>query len=219
MFTPRSAISQSRGLPRRMFSLSWSLCGTRRVGLRNGCGTGLVRSWRWAMVEGYRIDDPTGRVLDGTLSRPEPPVHFRALSHRAVVRPLSNSVSRMVGRFPGCFSSPDPDGCEVAGRSVAEWSEIDFASSTWTKPSAHTKTKEKHEVPLSKAAIAVLVRAAELAGRDAEGLIFPSRKGGVISNTIPTYLLKRLEIPCVAHGFRASLRNWCAETRVDFDLG
>ena len=193
----------------------WNTKSRTAERLRNRIGAVM----RWAMVEGYRIDDPTGRVLDGTLSRPEPPVHFRALSHRAVgaaIVKLRESdgwpFSRLLLEFLILTGARSQEG------RLAEWSEIDFASSTWTKPSAHTKTKEKHEVPLSKAAIAVLVRAAELAGGDAEGLIFPSRKGGVISNTIPTYLLKRLEIPCVAHGFRASLRNWCAETRVDFDL-
>ena len=174
---------------------------------------------RWAIVEGYRIDDPTGRVLDGTLSRPRAPVHFQALPYgdvRAAIVKIRASqgwaFSRLLLEFLILTGARSQEG------RLAEWSEFDLASRTWTKPAAHTKTKAEHEVPLSEAAFFVLVRAAELSGGAMEGLVFPSRKGGVISNTIPTYLLKKLAIPCVTHGFRTSCRGWCASTRVDFDL-
>jgi integrase len=38
----------------------------------------------------------------------------------------------------------------------ARWSEFDLAAGVWTKPSAHTKTKKEHRVPLSAPAVALL---------------------------------------------------------------
>ena len=44
---------------------------------------------RWAMLQGYRADDPTGRVLDGTLAKAQRPVHFQALPHADVADAIS----------------------------------------------------------------------------------------------------------------------------------
>jgi integrase len=38
----------------------------------------------------------------------------------------------------------------------ARWSEFDLAAGVWVKPSAHTKTKKEHRVPLSAPALALL---------------------------------------------------------------
>ena len=174
---------------------------------------------RWAMLQGYRTDDPTGRVLDGTLAKAERPIHFKALPHAEVGAALA--LIRASEGWPSTKLLLEFL-ILTAARSqevrLARWSEIDFVTGTWTKPAEHTKTKEEHDVPLSSAALDVLVRAAELAGGRREGLIFPSRKGGPISNGVPSYVLKRLRINCVPHGFRTSFRGWCAQTRVDFDL-
>ncbi len=46
------------------------------------------------------------------------------------------------------------------------------------------------------------------------GLIFPSGKEGrPLSDMVYTTMLRRLEIPAVAHGFRSSFKKWCMETR------
>jgi len=39
---------------------------------------------------------------------------------------------------------------------AARWSEFDLAAGVWIKPSAHTKTKKLHRVPLSAPALALL---------------------------------------------------------------
>ncbi len=39
---------------------------------------------------------------------------------------------------------------------AAKWSEIDLAAGVWIKPSAHTKTKKVHRIPLSAPAVALL---------------------------------------------------------------
>lgn len=62
---------------------------------------------------------------------------------------------------------------EVLG---AEWSQFDLDTGVWVKPSAHTKQKKEHRVPLSAAAVAVLK---EIHGETGGGeWLFPSRAGG-----------------------------------------
>ena len=53
-----------------------------------------------------------------------------------------------------------------------------------------------------------------------QGLVFPGLKGKPLSNRTIQLLLQRLEIPCVPHGFRASIRDWTIEqTDSDWTLG
>jgi integrase len=47
-------------------------------------------------------------------------------------------------------------GCRCGELLKAKWSEFDLEAGTWTKPSAHTKQKKNHTIPLSPAAISVL---------------------------------------------------------------
>ena len=193
----------------------WTVKSRTAERLRHRIGAVL----RWVMLQGYRADDPTGRVLDGTLAKAERPIHFQALPPAevgaaiALIRASEGwPFTKLLLEFP-ILTAARPQEARLA-----QWSEIDFATATWTKPAEHTKTKEGHDVPLSAAALAVLALALELAGGRKEGLIFPSKKGGVISNGVPSFVIKRLCINCVPHGFRTSFRGWCAQTRVDFDL-
>ena len=74
---------------------------------------------------------------------------------------------------------------------------------------ARVKARREHQVPLSDRAVAVLLEARALS---ADALIFPAkRKGGHLSNMVFDMLLRRLEIPCVPHGFRSSFRDFLAE--------
>ena len=57
----------------------------------------------------------------------------------------------------------------------ARWDQIDFISEAWIKPSAHTKQRRLHRVPLSKAAMDILRRAREIS--DSE-YVFPGANGG-----------------------------------------
>ena len=53
-----------------------------------------------------------------------------------------------------------------------------------------------------------------------QGLVFPGLKGKPLSNRTIQLLLQRLEIPCVPHGFRSSIRDWTIEqTDADWTLG
>lgn len=61
----------------------------------------------------------------------------------------------------------------------AEWKQFDLEVRTWTKPSAHTKTKKTHTVPLSDAAMAVLSNMHDERARSGKlsPYLFPARGG------------------------------------------
>ncbi|MDT0576493.1 site-specific integrase [Croceicoccus sp. F390] len=56
----------------------------------------------------------------------------------------------------------------------ARWEQMDFVQEAWTKPSAHTKQRRLHRVPLSRAAMDILRRARDLSDSD---YVFPGRTG------------------------------------------
>jgi integrase len=56
----------------------------------------------------------------------------------------------------------------------AEWSEFDLEKGTWTKPSAHTKQKREHRIPLSNAAINLLKG---MQAKATTSHLFPSKTG------------------------------------------
>lgn len=95
---------------------------------------------------------------------------------------------------------------EVRG---ATWPEIDLAAGVWTVPAGRMKADREHRVPLSPAALALLLAVPE-AGR--EGVVFRGRTGGEMSDMTLTACLKRLEVPVTAHGFRSTFRDWAAES-------
>ena len=89
------------------------------------------------------------------------------------------------------------------------WAEVDIDARTWEVPAERMKMRRPHRVPLSDRAIALLREARTLGDGD---LVFPNKRTGKpLSNMAYSTLLKRLEIPAVPHGFRASFRSWCLE--------
>jgi integrase len=107
---------------------------------------------------------------------------------------------------------------EVRG---ATWAEIDFSAATWTIPGERMKARRDHRVPLSDAAMAVLLglRAdhRERYGKNAipapDAFIFlGGRDGKRLSENAMLMVLKRMDrTDITGHGFRSSFRDWCAE--------
>lgn len=95
---------------------------------------------------------------------------------------------------------------EVRG---ATWSEIDLSVKVWVIPASRMKMGREHRVPLSHAAINVLMEAQSL--RDNSGLLFPSLNGKQLSDMTLSKLLRQLGIASTVHGFRASFRTWAQE--------
>ena len=97
---------------------------------------------------------------------------------------------------------------EVRG---AEWSELDLERAVWTVPAKRMKAGKEHRVPLTPRTIEILEEVAPLSG--GRGLVFPSSKGGPLSDMAFKALFDRMEVKGVtAHGFRSAFRDWAGET-------
>jgi integrase len=93
---------------------------------------------------------------------------------------------------------------EVRG---AVWSEIDLDAGVWIIPGARMKAGREHRVPLSTQAVALLRALPRTQDR-----VFPSPTGKEFSDAAMSAVLKRMNVPATAHGFRSSFRDWAAET-------
>ena len=101
----------------------------------------------------------------------------------------------------------------------AEWSEIDFEEEVWTIPAARMKAKKAHRVPLTPRMLLLLKQAQGAAKQlrakpdePAAPFIFPGAKDAKpLSSMAFLMLLRRMEVPVTAHGFRSSFRIWAAE--------
>jgi integrase len=94
----------------------------------------------------------------------------------------------------------------------AVWSEIDLVAETWTIPAERMKSARGHRVPLSKAAVAVLLKMETQKGCDG-AFVFPGQKTGrPLSNMAFKKLMERLGIEDVtSHGFRSAFRDWAGD--------
>jgi integrase len=101
----------------------------------------------------------------------------------------------------------------------ARWSEIDLAAKVWTVPTDRMKAGKEHRVPLSDAALAVLIRMQPFAlttddNLDAAAPVFPGlRRALPLCDSALWALLRRRmgRTDLTIHGFRSTFRDWCAE--------
>jgi integrase len=91
----------------------------------------------------------------------------------------------------------------------AQWTEMDFGSSTWTIPAERMKARREHRVPLSESALAILKQAK---GKHRE-FVFPGPDdSGPMSNMALLMLLRRMERDdTTVHGMRSTFRDWASE--------
>ena len=167
----------------------------------------------WAIAQGWRQDNPAGKAVAKVLPRlPRVKNHHAALPYAQV----PTALNRVRGSTAGPATRLSLEFLVLtAARSgevrLAEWSEIDWASATWSIPAARMKARREHRVPLTDRALEVLDQALGLDGRDS-GLVFPAGSSGKpLSNMTHVALLRRLGIPAVSHGFRSSFKDWCIE--------
>ncbi len=166
---------------------------------------------QWAVANGYRSDNPAGEAIRAALpKRNGAPQHQRALSHAevgaAIVQVRESDASLAAKR---CFELLVLSACRSGEVRGARWEEIDWDTATWTVPGSRMKAGREHRVPLAARALEVLQAARELPA--GSGLVFPSVRGGELSDNTLSKLLRELGIPAVPHGFRSSFRDWCGE--------
>lgn len=175
----------------------------------------LSAIFKWAIAKGYRVDDPAGPAISEALPKGKNgKKHHKSLPHGEVGKAIqkvreSESTETVKLAFEFLVLTATRSG-EVR---FAKWEEIDEKKAVWTIPAERMKAGKEHRVPLSRQAVSVLKRAKEY--QDGSNLIFPSPRGKVLSDNTISKMLRDLKIGAVPHGFRSSLRNYCAESNVD----
>lgn len=167
----------------------------------------------WAAARGYRKGENPARWrghLDHLLARPSKVAkvkHYSAVPIDGMAEFLKSLRERegVSARaleftiFTACRSG------EVLG---AKWSEIDLDDGVWTVPAERMKAKKEHRVPLSPQAVKVVKALPRVENQE---LVFPSPRGGQLSNMAMTRVMDHMGIDAVPHGFRSTFRDWAAE--------
>lgn len=164
----------------------------------------------WATVSGFRAGDNPARWkggLDIVLPRPTKITkvkHHTALPWQEVpaFMPELRKVEGMGARALEFAILTAARSGEVRG---ATWGEFDLALKLWTIPAERMKAKKPHRVPLNDAAMKLL---AALPRLDGCNFVFPSARGGMLSDATMSAALKRMKVDAVPHGFRSSFKDW-----------
>ena len=167
---------------------------------------------KWAIVEGYRDDNPAGDAITAALPRGgHTTTHLRALAFADVgAAVVAIRVSNAWPATKLAFEQLTLTACRSNEVRLAKWAEIDLHTATWTIPASRTKAEREHRIPLSKQTLTVLETARGGAFGDV-GLIFPSQRGKPLTDSTISKLLRENGIGCVPHGMRSSFRDWAAE--------
>lgn len=167
----------------------------------------------WSTVRGYRHGDNPARWkghLDKLL--PKPSKVAKVEHHPAL-------AAKEVGAFMKTLRAMDGLGARAlefltltAARSGevrgARWSEIDMKAGVWTIPAERMKARKEHRVPLSQQALDLLKKLPRIDGTDH---VFPSARGGPLSDMTLSAVMRRMGLEAVPHGLRSTFRDWCAE--------
>ena len=166
---------------------------------------------KWAVAQGYRGDNPAGDAISAALPKNGGVRrHQRALPFGEVGDALQKVKTSGAHRPTVlAFEFLVLTACRSGEVRLATWDEIDFDTATWSVPANRMKSKRNHRVPLSGRALEILQEARERA--DSSGLVFPSPRGGAVSENTLCKLLRELRIDAMPHGFRSSFRDWAAE--------
>ena len=165
----------------------------------------------WAVAQGYREDNPTGEAIGAALPKNGVrPRHHPALPYAGVAGAIA--TVRRSGAYPAtvlAFEFLVLTACRSGEVRGAQWKEMDLAGREWRIPAEQMKTDREHRVRLSTRALAVLREARAFA--TGSETVFPSARGGPLSEVAISKLVRELGIGAVPHGFRSSFRDWAAE--------
>jgi integrase len=168
----------------------------------------------WARVREYRSGENPARWrghLDKILpkrSAVQKVAHHRALDYRKLPE-FWAELQQREGIAAMALQWLILTGTRSGETLGAQWVEIDLNRAVWTIPAARMKAEAEHRVPLSPVAVAILQCLPRL---DGNPYVFPgSTAGKPLSNMALLALLRRMNCPAVAHGFRSSFRDWASE--------
>ena len=183
----------------------WEESTRKATDLREFLDSAMKRAIRF----GYRTDNPATRDIIEDLGKPTSPVHHDSLPHAEVGKWLA-----IIRDYPVWWGVKygliflTLTGVRSEDVRAAKWEQFDLESDnpTWTIPK--TKNGLPHTVPLSTWAVEILLYAEAMTG-GGQGTVFPPERGGdIMDDGRFSKLMKKLEVPAVPHGSRASFRNW-----------
>jgi integrase len=167
----------------------------------------------WATVRGYRQGDNPARWrghLDNLLPKKS---KVRAVKHHAAL-PYINIADFVIElRSRRAISARALEFAILTGTRTSEaigarWEEINLVERLWTVPSGRMKAGKEHRIPLSDAALAILV---ELAKVRHGAFVFPGQAGPIKEGAMRMLLQYMGRADLTVHGFRSSFRDWAAE--------
>ncbi|MDL0429579.1 integrase arm-type DNA-binding domain-containing protein [Marinobacter sp. TBZ242] len=175
----------------------------------------------WCAVHGYRSNENPAKwsgYLDEVYPSPEKiknKGHHAALSVDAVPE-FMKSLRKRTGTAAKALEfliltasrTNEVIGDKRIGKAGITWQEIDLKRKVWTVPADRMKSGKLHRVPLTDAAVDLLKGMGEGAP---DQLVFPGPKGDIPSNNFLSALLKRMDQPVTAHGFRSTFKDWARE--------
>nr|WP_321442573.1 integrase arm-type DNA-binding domain-containing protein [uncultured Cohaesibacter sp.] len=168
----------------------------------------------WAKTAGFRSgDNPVDGVEKGLPKQNSKDKHHAAMPYQEVpafvARIRTEQKKGLVARLALEFLILTATRTSEVLKS--EWVEVDLDQRLWIIPAERMKAKREHRVPLCDRSIEILKLAEGF--RSSGDLIFPGQKiDRPMSNMVFLTMLKRMDVPFTAHGFRSSFRDWAAET-------
>ncbi|MDP1753736.1 MAG: tyrosine-type recombinase/integrase [Reyranella sp.] len=185
----------------------------------------------WARARGFRNNENPARwrgLLEHML--PKQPKATLVQHHPALpygdVAALMEAVAMQSGDAARALEFTVLTAARTSEVTGAKWEEIDFSSRIWTIPASRIKAGREHRVPLSDAALEIVLEQAKTRRNE---YVFPGgRDKRPLSNMAMAELLKRMREAKIAvalaqisdgrrkrhftvHGFRSSFRDWAAE--------
>ncbi len=167
----------------------------------------------WATVRGARAGDNPARWrghLDKLLPSPKKIAtveHHEALSIDAMpgfMQALRQREGIAARALEFAILTAARSG-EVRGMT---WAEVDVQQRLWIVPAERHKMRKEHRVTLSDPVVALLQSMPRLEGSE---LVFFAPRGGLLSDMTLLAVLRRMQVPTTAHGFRSTFRDWVAE--------
>jgi integrase len=131
------------------------------------------------------------------------------------------AIATAIGEYPGvaadCVRLIMLTGCRPIEAMRARWTEFDAEPHTWTKPSAHTKQRKVHHLPLSPPAIQLVERLRERRGKEA--YLFPGDIAGehiVAMHHVWTFVRDRGSVLLWAGSEDGAVAGVVADLRAEF---
>jgi integrase len=173
----------------------------------------------WARVRGYRAGENPARWrghLDKLLPRR---AKVARVKHHAALPYGEMSAFMALLRDQDGTAARSLEFAILTGARTGEvigmtWSEVNLSERLWTVPAERMKAEREHRVPLSAPAVAIIETMLKTAGNgEPDAYVFPgAKRGKPLSDMALTMTLRRMKRgDLTTHGFRSSLRDWCAE--------